>query len=248
MIGSPRLTLDYTMLPLAPKNAEERKKQSQRVLRRLKADYSDAECALRFDSNVQLLIATILSAQCTDKRVNIVTARLFADCPTAQDMAALPIRRLEKYVQSTGFFRNKAKNIKACCRVLVEKHDGEVPQDLDSLVQLAGVGRKTANVVLGTGFGIASGVVVDTHVGRISRRTGLTRQTDPGSCRKRAFSAASTQSVGRFFAPNDLPRSSGVRCAPAKMRKRAPCGDFVLAPVLLPPPKQPRRPSDDSLG
>ncbi len=173
------LHLDCPMLPLAPKNAGERKKQAQRVLRRLKADYGDAECALQFDSTAQLLIATILSAQCTDKRVNIVTTKLFADCPTAADIAALPIRRLEEYVRSTGFFRNKAKNIQACCRVLVEKYDGEVPKDLESLVQLAGVGRKTANVVLGTGLGIASGVVVDTHVGRISRRTGLTRQTDP---------------------------------------------------------------------
>lgn len=156
----------------------ERKPQAQRVLRRLKADYPDAECALRYETPVQLLVATILSAQCTDKRVNLVTEKLFADCPTAEDLAALPIGRLEKYVQSTGFFRNKAKNIKACCTDLVQKHGGEVPQDLDALVELAGVGRKTANVVLGVAFGISSGVVVDTHVGRLSRRLGLTQQTD----------------------------------------------------------------------
>lgn len=164
--------------PEKPINQEERKAQAKRVLRRLKADFPVAECALRYDTPVQLLVATILSAQCTDERVNLVTEKLFADCPTAESLAALPIKRLEKYVQSAGFFRNKAKNIKACCTDLVEKHRGEVPRDLDSLVQLAGVGRKTANVVLGVAFGIASGVVVDTHVGRLSRRLGLTDQTD----------------------------------------------------------------------
>lgn len=136
------------------------------------------ECELRFATPVQLLVATILSAQCTDARVNQVTDKLFADHPTAEALAALPIQRLEKYVQSTGFFRNKAKNIKACCQELVDHHGGEVPQRLEDLVPLAGVGRKTANVVLGVAYGIASGVVVDTHVGRISRRTGLTDQTD----------------------------------------------------------------------
>ncbi|TWT95848.1 Ultraviolet N-glycosylase/AP lyase [Botrimarina colliarenosi] len=165
--------------PPAPSDPDERKAQARRVLRRLSADHGDAVCALHYDTPVQLLVATILSAQCTDERVNLVTAKLFADCPTAADLAALPIARLEKYVQSTGFFRNKAKNIKSCCTELVEKHGGEVPRDLDTLVKLAGVGRKTANVVLGTAFGIASGVVVDTHVGRISRRTGLTTEVDP---------------------------------------------------------------------
>lgn len=165
--------------PPPPKTPEERKEQSRRVLRRLKADYPDAECALRFETPVQLLVATILSAQCTDARVNLVTEKLFADHPTAADLAALPIKRLEKYVQSAGFYRNKAKNIKACCQALVDEFDGEVPRTLEELVPLAGVGRKTANVVLGVAYGIASGVVVDTHVGRLSRRTGLTSETDP---------------------------------------------------------------------
>lgn len=164
--------------PPAPTDDDERKEQARRVLRRLKADYPDAECALHYETPVQLLVATILSAQCTDARVNLVTEKLFADCPTAEDLAALPIKRLEKYVQSAGFFRNKAKNIKACCQELVDRHGGEVPRTLEELVPLAGVGRKTANVVLGVAYGIASGVVVDTHVGRISRRTGLTDATD----------------------------------------------------------------------
>ncbi len=165
--------------PKAPPKPDDRKVQARRVLRRLKADHGDAYCALNYDTPVQLLVATILSAQCTDERVNIVTEKLFADHPTAEALAKLPIKRLEKYVQSAGFYRNKAKNIKACCESLVNQYDGQVPQDLEKLVQLAGVGRKTANVVLGTAFGIASGVVVDTHVGRISRRTGLTDETDP---------------------------------------------------------------------
>jgi len=156
----------------------ESKRFAKKVVRRLKRDYPDAECALVYANPLELLIATILSAQCTDVRVNIVTKKLFAKYSTAEDYAKAPIKTLEKLVQSTGFFRNKAKNIKACCTDIWKKYDGEVPQDLASLVQLAGVGRKTGNVVLGTAFGIPSGVVVDTHVGRISRRLGITRNTD----------------------------------------------------------------------
>lgn len=154
------------------------KRHAQRIVRQLKKDYSHAVCALNYDTPVQLLVATILSAQCTDERVNIVTAQLFKRYPTAEAMGKAPVRSLEKLVQSAGFYRNKAKNIKACCQALVREHAGEVPQDLDSLVKLAGVGRKTANVVLGTEFGIPTGVVVDTHVGRISRRLGLTEKVD----------------------------------------------------------------------
>lgn len=157
----------------------EAKRHAAKVVRALARDYGDAECALHYDSPVQLLVATILSAQCTDVRVNIVTKDLFAEYPTAEDLAALPVKKLEKIIQSTGFFRNKAKNIKACCQTLVDEHGGEVPQDLQTLVALPGVGRKTANVVLGTAFGIPTGVVVDTHVGRLSKRLGLTTQKDP---------------------------------------------------------------------
>ncbi|MCA9222602.1 MAG: endonuclease III [Planctomycetales bacterium] len=155
------------------------KRHAAKITKILARDYGDAECALIHDSPFQLLIATILSAQCTDERVNIVTRQLFAKYPTASDLAALPQPKLEKEIQSTGFFRNKAKNIKACCQALVDQYDGQVPRDLDALVELAGVGRKTANVVMGTAFGEPTGVVVDTHVGRITRRLGLTEQTDP---------------------------------------------------------------------
>ena len=155
-----------------------KKKQAASIVRGLRRDYADAECALVHGSPFQLLVATVLSAQCTDVRVNIVTKELFAKYPTAKDLAAVPLKEIEKLVQSTGFFRNKAKNIKALSERLAKGFDGKVPQDLDILVNLPGVGRKTANVVMGTAFGIATGVVVDTHVGRISKRLGLTESTD----------------------------------------------------------------------
>lgn len=157
---------------------QEERQQARKVVRALKRDYPDVTCALQYETPVQLLVATILSAQCTDKQVNIVTKDLFAQYPTAEELAALPVKKLEKLIQSTGFFRNKAKNIKACCQALVEDYGGQVPEDIDVLVQLPGVGRKTANVVLGTAFGIATGVVVDTHVSRISRRLGMTKEKD----------------------------------------------------------------------
>jgi endonuclease-3 len=155
------------------------RRHAAKVVRALNRDYADVTCALGYESPVQLLIATILSAQCTDKQVNKVTGDLFKKYPTAAHFAKLPISKLEKAVQSTGFFRNKAKNIKACCQQLVEHYDGEAPADIDLLVELPGVGRKTANVVLGTAFGKATGVVVDTHVLRITRRLGMTAEKDP---------------------------------------------------------------------
>jgi len=154
------------------------KRRAAKVVRHLRADYPDAVCALHYKSPLQLLVATILSAQCTDVRVNLVTKDLFKKYPTAAHFARVKLPTLEKAIQSTGFFRNKAKNIKACCQQLVERYDGEVPQDMDQLVDLPGVGRKTANVVLGTAYGLATGVVVDTHVARLSRRLGLTDEKD----------------------------------------------------------------------
>ncbi|MGD9721125.1 MAG: endonuclease III [Pirellulales bacterium] len=155
------------------------KRHAARIVRRLKAAYPDAHCALNFRTPLELLIATILSAQCTDTRVNIVTKDLFRKYPDARAYAHARPAELEKLIQSTGFFRNKAKSILGCCQKLAEEHDGQVPRALDSLVELPGVGRKTANVVLGTAFGIPTGVVVDTHVARLSKRLGLTQHTDP---------------------------------------------------------------------
>jgi endonuclease-3 len=144
----------------------------------LRREYPDATCSLTFTTPLELLVATVLSAQCTDDRVNIVTKDLFRKYRAAADYARAPIAELEKEIQSTGFFRNKAKSIQNCCRILAEEYDGLVPQNIEKLVELPGVGRKTANVVLGTVFGIASGVVVDTHVARLSARMGLTKNKD----------------------------------------------------------------------
>jgi endonuclease-3 len=161
-----------------PVAAVKSKKRAREVVALLAREYADAECALVHETPFELLIATILSAQCTDERVNIVTKDLFAKYSTPAALAAVPIKRLEKLIQSTGFFRNKAKNIHACCVKLVQEHGGQVPKELDKLVHLPGVGRKTANVVLGTAFDIPSGVVVDTHVTRLSQRLGLTEHED----------------------------------------------------------------------
>ena len=158
-------------------SAADRTKRTQAICTSLAATYPGAHCELDYTTPLELLVATILSAQCTDKRVNIVTKDLFCVCKTAADYVALPIEQLEDLVKTTGFFRNKAKNIKACCTSLVAQHDGEVPPDMDALTALAGVGRKTANVVLGNVFGINEGVVVDTHVTRLSTRLGLTKET-----------------------------------------------------------------------
>jgi endonuclease-3 len=153
--------------------------QAREVAEFLSRDYEHAQCALHFKTPYQLLIATILSAQCTDERVNIVTKSLFAKCPTAKEMSEIKLAELERLIQSAGFFRNKAKNILACSQKLMQEHRGEVPKSLEVLVTLPGVGRKTANVVLGTAFGIPSGVVVDTHVSRLTNRMGLTKNSDP---------------------------------------------------------------------
>lgn len=145
----------------------------------LSRHYKDAWCALNFRTPLELLIATILSAQCTDERVNLVTQTLFGKYKTANDYANAALPELEADIRSTGFFRNKAKNIQACCRAIVETHAGKVPETMEELTALRGIGRKTANVILGTAFGKNEGIVVDTHVGRLSQRMGLTKEHDP---------------------------------------------------------------------
>lgn len=149
------------------------------ILRRLRAAYPDAHCALHHQDPLQLLVATILSAQCTDQRVNLVTPALFRRYRTAADFAAARPAELEAMIRSTGFFRNKARSIRNCCQSLVADHGGRVPDTLAELIELEGTGRKTANVVLGVAYGKAEGIVVDTHVSRLSRRMGLTRQSTP---------------------------------------------------------------------
>ena len=156
-----------------------KQERTNRILEGLRRTYLDAHCELNFTNPLELLIATILSAQCTDKQVNIVTADLFKKYRTAEDYAKADLAEMENDIKRIGLFRNKAKNIKACCAQIVEKHGGQVPQTMQALVALPGVGRKTANVVLGNAFDIQEGVVVDTHVARLTQRLGLTKETTP---------------------------------------------------------------------
>jgi len=159
--------------------SEAKKARLKKIIAALDRTYPGAHCELNHNDPLQLLIATILSAQCTDKRVNLVTKELFKKYRSAADYANAPLAELEQAIKSTGFFRNKAKNIQACCRKFIIRHGGKVPQTMEELTQLDGVGRKTANVVLGNAFGINAGIVVDTHVARLSRRLGLTKQETP---------------------------------------------------------------------
>ena len=151
----------------------------KKIIAGLKKAYPDAHCELNYSNPLELLIATILSAQCTDKRVNLVTADLFKKYHSAADYAAAPTSELEQAIKTTGFFRNKTKSIKTAAQAIVERHGGQVPRTMEELVKLNGVGRKTANVVLGNAFGVNVGVVVDTHVARLSQRLGLTRELAP---------------------------------------------------------------------
>lgn len=164
---------------MARENKAQKAARLKKVIAGLQKAYPDAHCELDHSNPLELLVATILSAQCTDKRVNIVTAELFKKYRSAADYAQAPAAELEKAIMSTGFFRNKTKSIQAASRALVERHRGEVPKTMAELIELGGVGRKTANVVLGNAFGVNCGIVVDTHVARLSQRLGLTRQTDP---------------------------------------------------------------------
>ncbi len=150
-----------------------------KLIAALRKTYPDAHCELDFTTPLELLVATILSAQCTDKRVNMVTPALFARFRKAADYAGAPLADLERMIQSTGFFRNKAKSIQAACRDIADKHGGRVPETMEALIALHGVGRKTANVILGNAFNKSEGVVVDTHVLRLSQRLGLTKQKTP---------------------------------------------------------------------
>jgi endonuclease-3 len=159
--------------------ATEEKKRAAKIIGQLKRAYPDARCSLNYSTPLELLIATILSAQCTDERVNLVTVELFAQYRSAEDYVRAEPAELERAIHSTGFFRNKAKAIQGACRVICDEHGGRVPETLEELIALPGVARKTANVVLGNAFQIASGVVVDTHVSRVSQRLRLTTHEQP---------------------------------------------------------------------
>jgi endonuclease-3 len=157
----------------------EEKQRTRKIIAKLRKAYPDAQCSLSHTNALELLIATILSAQCTDERVNIVTADLFRKYRSCADYLNVPPEELQQDIHSTGFFRNKTRSIQGACKKMIEEHGGQVPNDIEQLLALPGVARKTANVVLGNAFGVASGVVVDTHVARLSQLLGLTKQKQP---------------------------------------------------------------------
>ncbi len=190
---------------------------------RLSAEYPDAHCALDHRNAFELLAATILSAQCTDVRVNMVTPALFARYPTARELADAQQEDVEEIIRSTGFFRSKAKNLIGMARALVEKHDGEVPKSMDELTALPGVGRKTANVILGNAFGMNEGVVVDTHVARLSHRLGLVTGDDPVKIERRLMKLVPRE---RWTMLSHLLIEHGRRVCIARKPR---CGECVLA-------------------
>ncbi|HEA65526.1 MAG TPA: endonuclease III [Desulfobacterales bacterium] len=210
----------------------EDKARAGKIRKRLRLTYPEVTTQLHYGTSFELLVATILSAQCTDKQVNGVTRDLFKKFNTPKDFAKIPLESLEQLVRPTGFFRNKAKNIKACAQSLVEKYHGKVPETLEELVLLPGVGRKTANLVLGAAFGIP-GIVVDTHVARISKRLGVTESKDPVKIErdlmkiipKKAWSDFSLHLVyfGREFCTARKPR-----CKTCPLIKLCPWPDKIL--------------------
>ncbi|MFQ5877523.1 MAG: endonuclease III [Acidobacteriota bacterium] len=227
------------------------------ILRALHRAHPDPRVELDHESPFQLLIATILSAQCTDARVNQVTPGLFRAYPDAAALARAPLPALEEAIRTTGFFRAKARSIQNCCRALVERHSGEVPRSMEELTRLPGVGRKTANVILGAGYGICSGIVVDTHMGRVARRLGLTRQSDPARVerdlmrvvppREWIFFSITMILHGRYVCRAERPRCSacvlGAHCPSRHLERRGPpvTRGRSAARRFAPPPR-PRRP------
>ena len=155
------------------------KARALKVIDLLEREHSDAKIALHYTNPLELLVATILSAQCTDKRVNMVTKTLFEKYTKAEDYANADLKELEQDIKSTGFYRNKAKNLKKCCQLLVEKYNSQVPKTMEELIELSGVARKTANIVLSNAYGVIAGVAVDTHVRRLAQRLGLTENDNP---------------------------------------------------------------------
>ena len=188
------------------------------IFARLKRAYPDAHTELDHETPLQLLMATILSAQCTDKRVNMVTPLLFRTYPTAQSLADAEQEKLEEIIRSTGFFHNKAKSLIGLGKALVERHGGEVPDSMEALVKLPGVGRKTANVILGNAFGKNEGVVVDTHVGRLSLRLGLNEGDRSGESRAGSDAPLPARRVGDVVARANLSRSASLLRAIAQLR------------------------------
>jgi endonuclease-3 len=199
--------------------------RAARILNVLEATHPDATCALRHRSPFELLVATILSAQCTDERVNLVTPALFARYPGAAELASAEPAQLEKLIRSTGFFRSKTKSLIGCSRALVERHGGEVPPDFDALVELPGVGRKTASVVLGHTYGIAEGIAVDTHVLRVANRLGLAKADGPEQVEQQLMGLVPRE---RWIRTTDLLIFHGRRICDARRPACGRCPVFGL--------------------
>ncbi len=203
----------------------EERQRTRKIIRLLRREYPDARCSLNFTSPLELLVATILSAQCTDERVNVVTAGLFRKYRGAADYAAADAAELERDIHSTGFFRNKAKAIQGACRIISGRYGGRVPETMEELLELPGVARKTANVVLGNAYGAAAGVVVDTHVARLSQRLGLTAHEQPEKIEKDLMQLVPPTDWIDF--PHLLIAHGRAVC-----KARAPlCGECVLLPL-----------------
>ena len=210
---------------MAAKRGAARAERAAEIHRRLLALYPDAHCELDYGNPFELAVATILSAQCTDKRVNLVTPELFRRWPTPAALAKAPRAEIEQVIQSTGFYRNKARSLSGFATQVVETHGGEVPADMDALVKLPGIGRKTANVVLGNAYGINEGVVVDTHVQRLARRFGLTKERDPVNVERALIPLFPRES---WTILSHLMVWHGRRTCDARKPK---CGDCALADI-----------------
>jgi endonuclease-3 len=216
-----------------PKNAAERRERAGRILAALDERYPDVTCALHHTNAWELLVATILSAQCTDERVNKVTPGLFRKYPAIEDFAAVPQAELARDIHSTGFFNNKAKSIIGAAKAVLERFGGEVPRDMEQLLTVPGAARKTANVVLGTAFGIASGVVVDTHVSRIAQRLDLTREESPVKIEQDLIKALPRERWIRFS--HQLIHFGREICAARKPK----CGECPMESLCYAKDKQP---------
>jgi endonuclease-3 len=224
---------------MARENLQTRTARAQRIWARLEAAYPDAHCELHYSNPLELLIATILSAQCSDRQVNIVTTGLFKTYRSAADFAGAPLAELETAIRRLGLYRNKAKSLKAACQTLVEKHGGEVPRTMEALTELSGVGRKTANVVLGNAFGLNAGIVVDTHVARLSRRLGLSSQTAPDKIEKDLQSLAPRKdwtNLSHWLIWHGRRRclARSPECSACEIQADCPAGQKVLNPKLTP--------------
>jgi len=222
-----------------PEALPEKRRRAQKILRRLRKEFPASETALTHTDPFQLLIATILSAQCTDERVNMVTPGLFARYPDAAAFALAQPKALEAEIRSTGFFRMKAKNIMQCSTALVDRHHGVVPSTLEELVRLPGVGRKTANVVMAHAFGKAAGVVVDTHVHRISQRLGLSDQRTPEKIEQdlmKVFPQADWIDVGSILIFHGRKTCKALRpdCAECSLAELCPSAEGILSGGAIP--------------